>query len=166
LEALALLAAQAGDGARTARLAAAAEAARERVGCIPPKPSAERLDAVRARLREGDGRATWDAAWAEGAALALTDAIAYARRSRGPRDRPSAGWASLTPTEHEVVQLAAAGLSNPEIATKLFISRSTVKMHLSSVYVKLDVANRTELARASATRSADDEALAEMARWP
>ena len=37
--------------------------------------------------------------WSEGANLALDEAVAYARRSRGSRGRPSAGWASLTPTE-------------------------------------------------------------------
>lgn len=57
------------------------------------------------------------------------------------------GWASLTPAELEVAQLAADGSSNPEIAAHLFMSRSTVKMHLSSVYLKLRIANRAQLAR-------------------
>ena len=56
------------------------------------------------------------------------------------------GWGSLTPTEREVVGLVASGLSNPEIASRLFVSRATVKTHLSHVYAKLGVANRTELA--------------------
>jgi predicted ATPase/DNA-binding CsgD family transcriptional regulator len=161
LEELAMLAADTGDGPRTAHLAAAAAAARERVGCVAPKPSTERLDAVRARFSTGDGGAMWNTAWAEGTALGLADAIAYARRARGPRHRAGLGWSSLTPTERHVAELAAAGLSNPQIATKLFMARSTVKMHLSSVYLKLNVANRTELARASAMRSVDgDEDIA------
>ncbi len=101
-----------------------------------------------------DARARWDAAWAEGGELSLTEAIAYARRARGTRDRPNAGWGSLTPAESEVAELAAVGMSNPAIASRLFMSRSTVKMHLSSVYLKLGLANRTELARAIGTRSA------------
>jgi len=44
------------------------------------------------------------------------------------------------------VRLVAEGLSNPEIGARLFMSRSTVKTHLSHVYAKLGVANRTELA--------------------
>ncbi len=92
-------------------------------------------------------------AWAEGEQLSLAEAIAYARRRRGRRDRAPAGWGSLTPAELDVATLAAGGLSNPQIATRLFVSRATVKMHLSSVYLKLRVANRTELAAAMATNA-------------
>ncbi|WP_158088640.1 LuxR C-terminal-related transcriptional regulator [Thermoactinospora rubra] len=78
------------------------------------------------------------------------DAVTLARRMRGPRDRPDRGWASLTPTESTVAQLAAEGLSNPQIAERLFISRGTVKTHLAHIYAKLGVTNRTELAAAHA----------------
>ncbi|RIQ22064.1 helix-turn-helix domain-containing protein, partial [Jiangella rhizosphaerae] len=81
-----------------------------------------------------------------GRALPLPDAVAYATRARGPRRRPDTGWASLTPTERSVVDLAVQGLSNPEIGERLFMSRGTVKTHLAHVYAKLQVANRTELA--------------------
>jgi DNA-binding CsgD family transcriptional regulator len=83
--------------------------------------------------------------------MPLGEAIAYARRSRGPRNRPASGWASLTPTELATARLAATGMSNPQIAEQLFIARSTVKMHLSNVYLKLGIANRMELARAVGT---------------
>ena len=63
------------------------------------------------------------------------------------------GWASLTPTELDVVSLVAEGLTNPEIGSRLFISRATVKTHLSHVYAKLDVSNRTELAALASTRA-------------
>ena len=81
-----------------------------------------------------------------GNALAIEAALAYARHRRGPRERPSTGWASLTPTEREVAELAAAGDANPDIASRLFMSRGTVGTHLSHIYAKLGVANRTELA--------------------
>jgi DNA-binding CsgD family transcriptional regulator len=109
-----------------------------------------RVEAARAKFIVGDGRSAWDGAWREGEAMALADAIAYARRSRGPRDRPETGWLSLTPTELAAARLAATGMSNPQIASRLFMSRSTVKMHLSNVYLKLGIANRTELARTTA----------------
>jgi DNA-binding CsgD family transcriptional regulator len=95
-----------------------------------------------ARLRA----AVADAHAAHDDRTALADAVALARRGRGSRRRPSHGWESLTPAELDVVRLAADGLSNPEIGARLFMSRSTVKTHLSHVYAKLGVANRTELA--------------------
>ncbi len=88
---------------------------------------------------------------AKGRELDLARAISYAQRARGPRRRPDSGWASLTPTEQSVVALAVQGLSNPEIATRLFISRGTVKTHVAHVYGKVQVANRTELARLAAS---------------
>ena len=50
----------------------------------------------------------------------------------------------------EVVELASQGMSNPDIARELFLSRNTVKVYLSRAYAKLGVANRTELARLAA----------------
>jgi DNA-binding NarL/FixJ family response regulator len=54
-----------------------------------------------------------------------------------------------------VVELASRGLNNPNIARELFISRNTVKVHLSRAYAKLGVANRTELATLAARHSRD-----------
>jgi DNA-binding CsgD family transcriptional regulator len=76
----------------------------------------------------------------------------YASRARGERKRPSRGWAALTPTELEVVALAAHGLKNPEIGQRLFISAGTVRIHLSHVYAKLGVANRMQLATEATAR--------------
>lgn len=103
------------------------------------------------RLRKALGAAAFDTTWAEGAGLGVDEAVAYASRSRGERKRPTSGWGSLTPTETEVVRLAAQGLTNPEIAERMFIGRGTVKTHLSHVFDKLGVATRAELA-AEATR--------------
>jgi pimeloyl-ACP methyl ester carboxylesterase/DNA-binding CsgD family transcriptional regulator len=59
--------------------------------------------------------------------------------------RPLTGWASLTPAELSVVRHVQEGLSNPEIAQSLFISRHTVETHLKRAFAKLGVASRTEL---------------------
>lgn len=50
----------------------------------------------------------------------------------------------ISPREYEVLQLMAAGLSNQEIAGRLFISLNTVKTHISNIYLKLDVKRRTQ----------------------
>ncbi|WP_232668646.1 helix-turn-helix transcriptional regulator [Pseudonocardia sp. TRM90224] len=107
-------------------------------------------DELVGRLQQGLGP-EFATAWAAGSTLTLDDAVAYVRRNRGANRRATAGWASLTPTELSVLQLAAAGLNNPQIGARLFISRSTVKTHLAHIYAKLGVANRTELAALSRT---------------
>jgi DNA-binding CsgD family transcriptional regulator/predicted negative regulator of RcsB-dependent stress response len=54
----------------------------------------------------------------------------------------------LSPSERRVVELAAAGRTNQEVAAKLFLGERTVASHLSSAYAKLGIRSRTELARA------------------
>ncbi len=58
---------------------------------------------------------------------------------------PSRG--ELTPVERRVAELVAAGKSNREVSTELFLSVRTVEGHLSHVYGKLGVRSRVELAR-------------------
>jgi DNA-binding CsgD family transcriptional regulator len=127
------------------RLLAAADAARRALGLPRGAHRQPMFEETVARLRTSLGEA-FQEAWAEGSGLDLDEAVAYARRSRGARGRPATGWASLMPTELEVVHLVVAGLNNPEIGTRLFMSRGTVKTHLGHIFAKLDVSNRTELA--------------------
>ena len=54
---------------------------------------------------------------------------------------------SLTPRQRDILGLVAEGLSNAQIAARLFLSESTVKQHLSAAYKVLNVRNRTEAAR-------------------
>ncbi len=61
---------------------------------------------------------------------------------RGARRRPSVGWASLTVTERRVADLVADGLTNPQIGTRLFVSRRTVQTHVSHIFAKLDLSSR------------------------
>ena len=154
LDDLALLAAHAGEGPSAPPGSPPPRRRRARDSAVRPgRGTSDRLDAARAKLPAGEQDGSWQAAWEQGQALALADAISYARRGRGSRDRPPSGWASLTPVELDVAQLAGSGISNPEIAARLFIARGTVKMHLSNAYRKLGVANRIELAAAMATHT-------------
>lgn len=50
----------------------------------------------------------------------------------------------ITPREHEILTLIAAGLSNREIAARLFVSENTVKTHSSRLFAKLDARRRTQ----------------------
>ncbi len=60
--------------------------------------------------------------------------------------QPSSPDYSLTEREQEVLVLLVAGLNNNEIATKLVVSPSTIKSHVSNILAKLDVTSRTEAA--------------------
>jgi DNA-binding CsgD family transcriptional regulator len=62
-------------------------------------------------------------------------------------DRTTFGWESLTPTEHSVTDLVAEGLTNQQIAERLFLSRHTVGFHLRSIFRKLSVNSRVDLTR-------------------
>jgi DNA-binding NarL/FixJ family response regulator len=153
LDGLAMLAARAERFTEAVRLAAASDVARASMG-YPRRPiDREGHAAMVASLRHSLGNDRFTAAWAEGGTLSLDEAVAYVCRARGVRDRPSTGWASLTPTELEVVRLVLEGLSNPAIGTRLLMSRGTVKTHLSHVYTKVGVSNRTELATLASTRA-------------
>ena len=129
-----------------ARLLGAAGRARADLGLARWSPEQQRSEALAERLREALGEPALTAARTEGEALSLDDAIGYLRRARGARKRPSSGWESLTPTELEIVRHAADGLTNPEIGERMFISRGTVKVHLSHIYAKLGLRNRSEVA--------------------
>ena len=74
---------------------------------------------------------------------------------RGPHSkhrRAQSGWESLTDAELKVAAFVEEGLSNPEIAARLMLSRRTVATHVSHILKKLDVATRTDIARESALR--------------
>ena len=69
---------------------------------------------------------------------------------RPPRRVELSGVESLTPSERRIGAMAAEGMSNPQIAQALFLTRRTVEMHLSNAYRKLDISSREELPAALA----------------
>jgi ATP/maltotriose-dependent transcriptional regulator MalT len=97
--------------------------------------------AAREPLREG-----LDLAYRCGAgrlAQRATDEL----RATGARPRRASltGLEALTPSERRVAELAAGGMSNPEIAQAVFVTLNTVEGHLRHVYQKLSVSSRKQL---------------------
>lgn len=100
-------------------------------------------------VRRAMGKEAFAAAWAQGRAMTMAQAIDYAlaqpvsspavERARYPAD--------LTEREVEVLRWLARGLSNQEIADKLVLSRRTVHAHLRSIFGKLDVTTRSAATR-------------------
>ncbi len=98
------------------------------------------------RARTAMGTQEFEDAWRQGVTLSLDESVAFVRRARGQRRRPAFGWNSLTPTELQVAELVARGLTNPQIGLRLLISRETVKTHLRHIFIKIDVHSRAQLA--------------------
>jgi pimeloyl-ACP methyl ester carboxylesterase/DNA-binding CsgD family transcriptional regulator len=77
---------------------------------------------------------------------AVRAAVEPAARPR----RPATGWQALTDAERQVAELVAVGLTNREVAERLYLSRYTVETHLKHVFAKLGVSSRAELAALAA----------------
>jgi predicted ATPase/class 3 adenylate cyclase/DNA-binding CsgD family transcriptional regulator len=150
LECLGTLAGDAGSHREAARLFGAAYAIRQRMGTVRFKVYDAGYEASVAMLRDAMNDNDFDAGWSEGAALSTEEAIAYAQRGRGQRKRPASGWSSLTPAELDVVRFVSEGLSNNDVATRLFVSPRTVQTHLTHVYTKLSLTSRVQLVQEAA----------------
>jgi DNA-binding NarL/FixJ family response regulator len=106
------------------------------------------------------GEQIFAARWAEGQAMTLEDAIAFAVATTGATDvspvvesekaatpAPLANLAGLTLREIEVLRLLVQGLTYAQIADKLVVSRRTVNAHATAIYSKLGVTSRAMAAR-------------------
>jgi DNA-binding CsgD family transcriptional regulator len=148
---LACVAAAQGWPVRAARLWGAAEGMSETYGTHFTRAGHSlidydgRLDAARSQLDE----AAWTAAWAEGRAMNSEQAVEYALEEKAAPEpaAPEPYPAGLSAREAEVLGLVATGLTNAEVAERLFLSSRTVNWHLSSIYRKLGSHSRTEAAR-------------------
>ena len=146
LEIVAAAAVTAGRAEPAARLFGAAAAHRAKLGIVRIPAENPVWEGYSAIAHDALGPARFAAAVDQGAHLSLDEAVAYARRGRRRPKRAAGGWRGLSPVEEQVARLAVGGRSNVQIAEELFISRSTVKAHLSHIYAKVGVANRVELA--------------------
>jgi len=132
-----------------------------------PLLTAKALEAAAGEFVSADDRGQARAAFTRAVEIytSLGAAIDAARlqarfRAYGIRRGPHAkhrqarsGWDSLTPAETKIAEFVEGGLSNPEIAAKLLLSRRTVATHVSHILKKLDVHSRTDIAREAARRT-------------
>ena len=151
---LASVAASQGRPVRAARLWGAAEGMSETYGAQFSHAGRAAIDyegrlaVARSQLDE----AAWTAAWAEGRAMAaragrrVRAGAAAAPEPAAPETYP----AGLSAREAEVLRLVATGMTNAEVAEKLFLSPRTVGWHLASIYRKLGLHSRTEATRFAA----------------
>ena len=155
LRGMACVAALRGEAVRAARLWGAAEALGEAIG-LPLSPF-DRIhpdyEAIlnTARLRLDD--TTWEPALAEGRAMAPEEAIEYAlrRKQAAPATRDATA-SPLSARETEILALVSDGLTNPQVASRLYLSPRTVGQHLRSIYRKLEVPSRAAAAREASER--------------
>jgi ATP/maltotriose-dependent transcriptional regulator MalT len=150
LEGLASIAGAEGRIAHAARLWGAEEALLENIEAavytyVPDRSlQRSRVAAARAQLDEE----AFEAAWAEGRTMPPEQAIEYALDSPAtPKATPETYPAALSTREVEVLRLVATGMTNAEVAERLFISSRTVSWHLGSIYRKLGFHSRTEATR-------------------
>ena len=78
--------------------------------------------------------------------------VCAAPRAAAEAAQPLAAHEDLTAREREILMLVADGLTNATIGKQLWVTEQTVKFHLSNIYRKLDVSNRTEASRFVHTR--------------
>jgi predicted ATPase/DNA-binding CsgD family transcriptional regulator len=148
-----LLAEEQPEGA--VRLFAAAEAIQRRVGLTLAPALRAKNERALAAARATLGEEASAVVWAAGRELPLEQAIAEAHTlaedaaHAEPEARaPSAGaLGGLSPREQEVLRLVAEGLTNAQIAKRLFLSPRTVNAHLNSIYHKLGVSSRSAAVR-------------------
>lgn len=151
-EALRAAAAAAAPGERPALLAEAVAVLKTSPARLPRARAlldlgaAERAAGERDRAQE-TLRAVLELADEIGAPGLVAEAREQLRAlGRRPRRAARSGIDALTPSERRVADLAARGLSTPQIAHRLFITRKTVESHLGQAYRKLGVSGRAELA--------------------
>jgi len=150
LEGFAELAAESGTYEPAARLLGAAHVVRETNGSTVEPVDLAIYDSCVSATRSALGEAGFAAAWASGQAAPLEQVIGDALASTAQAaTKPTTGLpplTRLTAREWEVVRLVARGLTNPQIAEQLVISRRTVDRHISNILNKLDLSTRGQVA--------------------
>ncbi len=143
-----------GDCARAAVLLGFVDTLSERISGRPYAHMQAALDALDARVREQIGPAM-QAAREAGRILGRGDQISSALWPATDRDRePAASGLPLTRREREIAELIAQGLTNRQIAARLYIAERTVDTHVGRILAKLGCASRAQVAAMVASAAA------------
>jgi len=157
-EVAALAALGAGEHPQTAVRLLSASAAFVETSGFAPENRLHTRDRTKASLQARLDPKAFTAGWTAGHALPIdvvvAEALAFAdllaSSSPGGTTAPSSEQAlpgGLSAREAEVLRLVAAGLTNAEVAERLFLSPHTIRAHLYRIYAKLDITSRTEAVR-------------------
>jgi DNA-binding CsgD family transcriptional regulator/tetratricopeptide (TPR) repeat protein len=152
LELLAAAVSMQGNHRRAALLFGAAEALREAVGAFVLPLYLAEYDRGVAVATAGLDESTFAAAWSEGRAMTPEEAVEYALGTEEPAALPSKDISLLSAREVEVLVLVAEGLTDPQVAERLYLSPRTVGQHLRSIYRKLGVPSRAAAAKVALQR--------------
>lgn len=153
---IAVLAQVRGDARTAVLLFSAASAIGGQIGAVLALPESGAYDRALGAARQALSPVEWDVAWESGQRLDLVDALVEAHaclepgngvpRAVADHTKPAGNAelvSGLSERELEVLQLMAEGLSNQEIADRIFISLRTVTNHVTHIHAKLKVATRT-----------------------
>jgi predicted ATPase/DNA-binding CsgD family transcriptional regulator len=141
-----------GDWSRAAVAAGVAESLSERIGGHPAPAVQRPIDTITAKTAAELGAAAAPLREA-GRAVGRGDRIAAALGlAAEPAPPPQQQDLPLTRREHEITQLLATGLTNRQIAERLFIAQRTVDTHVAHILAKLGCSNRAQVAALTSTR--------------
>jgi len=151
LETLAWISSDRGDDTRAATLLGFAQSLRESLGIPILAPFVSPHDACQLTTKEHLGEAGFGRAFARGFDMSVEEAVEYSLGQAPVKTRAPAAAAQpathLSRREQEIARLIAEGLTNKEVASKLFISNRTVETHVTNMLNKLGLNSRTQLAR-------------------
>jgi predicted ATPase/DNA-binding CsgD family transcriptional regulator len=155
-EVLASVAIAKGDDQRAATLLGGADALWRSISWTHTAANLAQHDSVRAATRSRLGAGRYDRAFDAGLGMTTAEVAEYALGGAMPVKAPSATAASeprpiLSPREMEVARLVAGGATNAQTATQLFVGERTVESHVASIFNKLGVDSRVQIARWVAT---------------